>query len=318
VVLGFADGSGSHTGSLRGPAKVRCIGAFIGDESAWLDFDKRWNAVLAKPEWPSQVTRFHSYDCVNQIGEFRDWSYAQRLAIFGDLVGVIVDSPQIIGVGSSNIIDHFQGLPPADLNLLKSEHLGTPLEIVCQFLFQRIITRTRERFGESEQIALTFDNEPAPDGDEYSKLYAEYAARYPLSGTLALKSLHFASGKDLPALQAADIFSYTTYQWEMDTHYPKNAEPHFPVIPAFLRMVEAIEPEGGRYNLDGLRGLVSMIKAGKKMQPHPHLQEKSIVCSNVDCGKPFVAVYDTRTPLPDGILQRPCPHCQQSNDVSWP
>jgi hypothetical protein len=59
-------------------------------------------------------------------------------------------------------------------------------------------------------------------------------------------------------------------------------------------MVKAIKPDDGRYNLDGFRGLVSMIKAEKKMQPHPHLQEKGVVCSNVECGEPFVAVYGTR------------------------
>ena len=318
MVFSYADGSGSHLGSKSGPAKVRCIGALLGGQDAWIDFDARWNRVLDKPEWPSRIRKFHTYDCVNHDGEFRDWPYAHRLAMFGDLVGVIIDSPKIIAVGSSNIVDHFQGLPTADLDLLKSERLGTPLEIVCQYLFQRIITRTREQFGESEQVALTFDIEPFPDGEEYLKLYGEYAARYPLSDTLALKSLNFASGKDFPPLQAADILSYTTYQWEMETYYPTDAELYFPVIPAFLRMVKGIEPDGGRYNLDGLRGLVATIRAGKKMPPHPYLEEKGVVCTNLDCGEPFVVTHDTRISAPVGPGQRPCPHCKQLNDVIWP
>jgi hypothetical protein len=319
AVYGFADGSGSHIGGKSGPAKVRCIGALLGDGEAWSDFDERWNRVLDKPEWPSRIRKFHMYDCVNQIGEFAGWKFAECLAMYGDLVGVIIESPRIIAIGSSNIVDHFQQLPTDDLDLLRSEHLGTPLEIVCQYLFQRIITKTREHFGESEQVALTFDIEPFPDGEEYHKLYGEYATRYPLSDTLALKSLNFASGKDFPPLQAADILSYTTYQWEMETYYPNPTEPHFPIIPAFLRMVKAIEPDGGRYNLAGLQGLVAAIKAGKKMQPNPHLQEKSVVCTNPDCKKSFVVTYDTRTPAPtEPVLSLPCPHCRQLNDVMWP
>jgi hypothetical protein len=190
--------------------------------------------------------------------------------------------------------------------------------IVCQYLFQRVITITRERFGESERVALTFDIEPYPDGGEYLKLYGEYATRFSLSDTLEYKSLNFTSGRDFPTLQAADLLSYTTYQWEMETYYPKDAEPYFPIIPAFLRMVKAIEPDGGRYNLDGLRKLVAIIKAGKKMPINQYLEEKSAVCSHADCAKPFVISYDNREPLPTGIMERPCPHCGQPNDVSWP
>jgi len=84
-------------------------------------------------------------------------------------------------IGSSSIVEHFQGLPSADLDLLKAEHLATQLEIVCQYLFQRVITKTREHFGESERVALTFDIEPDPDGTEYFRLYREYAGRYRLA-----------------------------------------------------------------------------------------------------------------------------------------
>ncbi|HEV3316800.1 MAG TPA: hypothetical protein VG488_07535 [Candidatus Angelobacter sp.] len=318
VIFGYADGSGSHLGSKSGPAKVRCIGALLGDQDAWIDLCERWNNVLDKPEWPSRIQKFHMVDCVNHVGEFENWSYAERLALFGDLVGVIIASPEIHAIGSSNIIDHFKALPSADLALLKAEHLGTPAEIVCQYSFQRIITITRERFSESEQVALTFDNEPAPDGEEYHKIYNEYATRYPLSDTLACRSLNFASARDFPPLQAADVLAYTTYQWEMETYYPKDAEPYFPVIPAFLRMVKAIEPDGGRYNLEGLQSLIASIKAGKRMPLNPYIQEKGVLCSKPDCGKPFVVTYDTRTPSPETIMKLPCPHCKQLNDVIWP
>ncbi|HEY6252493.1 MAG TPA: DUF3800 domain-containing protein [Candidatus Angelobacter sp.] len=209
-------------------------------------------------------------------------------------------------------------MPEKDFALLKSEYLGTPLELVCQYLFQRIITLTRQRYGDSERIALAFDMEPFPDGEEYLKIYHEYATRHQHADTLAYRSLNFASREDFPPLQAADILAYTTYQWEMANYYPKEAPHYFPIIPAFLRMIEGIEPDGGRYNLAGLRKLIANVRAAKKMPLNPNIQEKTALCSNPNCGKSFVVTYDTRHPNPGSILRVPCPHCDEWNDVSWP
>jgi hypothetical protein len=261
VIFGYCDGSGTHKGS-----KVLCVAGFIGDKDAWIDFDERWNRVLDKLEWPSRIRAFGSFDCPHHAEEFRDWPFAERLALFGDLVNVILDSPKLYAVASSNIVDHFSELPPADFDLLKSESLGTALEIVCQHLFQRIISRTRERYSESESCALTFDIEPNPAAEKYFAIYNEHTNRYLHKDDLATSKLLFMSRHDFPPLQAADLLAYTTYQWEMETYYPKNAEPCFPIIPAFLRMVRGIEPDGGRYNLEGLQGLVGLIKQKKYMQ----------------------------------------------------
>jgi hypothetical protein len=129
VIFGYCDGSGTHKGS-----KVMCVAGFIGDKDAWIDFDERWNHVIDKPEWRSRIRAFGTYDCAHQAKEFRNWTYAERLALFGDLVGVIIDSPELHAIGSTALINHFGELPADDLDLLKSESLGTPLEAVCQHL----------------------------------------------------------------------------------------------------------------------------------------------------------------------------------------
>lgn len=312
MLFGYCDGSGTHKGS-----RVLCVTGFIGDKDAWADFDERWNRVLDKPEWPSRIRAFGTFDCAHQMEEFRSWPYAERLALFGDLVGVIIDSPQIHAIGSSNIINHFGELPAADLDLLESESLGTPLEIVCQHLFQRIISRTREKYSESESVALTFDIEPSLAAEKYLSIYADYTNRYLYKDNLATSALMFRSRHDFPPLQAADLLAHTTYQWEMETYYPSAVEPYFPIIPAFLRMVKAIEPDGGRYNFEGLQVLVDLIKKKRYMAASPHNKEKRVVCA--ECGKWFVVTYDTRTPVPTGpVLKLKCPHCKEQNDVSWP
>src|SRR5487761_277230 len=215
AIFGYCDGSGTHKGS-----KVMCVAGFIGDKDAWIDLDQRWNRILDKPEWRSRIRAFGTSDCVHQVEEFENWPYAERLALFGDLVGVIVDSPNIHAIGSTAIVNHFGELSDADLDLLKSESLGTPPEAICQHLFQRIVTRTRTKYSESESVALTFDIEPSPAAEKYFSIYNDYTNRYFYKDNFATKKLVFMSRRDFPPLQAADLLAYTTYQWEMALCFP--------------------------------------------------------------------------------------------------
>lgn len=175
----------------------------------------------------------------------------------------------------------------------------------------------RKKYSESESVALTFDNEPNPAAEKYLSIYNDYTNRYLYKDNFATTRLNFASRYNFAALQAADLLAYTTYHWEMAACYPVDAEPYFPIIPAFLRMIEGIEADGGRYDLEGLRRLAAMIDKKQYMERNPDLDEKRIVCS--ECGNLFVVTYDTRTPAPAApVLSLPCPHCKELNSVSWP
>src|SRR6266566_2382335 len=94
VIYGYFDGSNTHHGS-----KVLSMCGFIGDPRIWDDFVKEWQKVLDNPGWPRRPSEFHMVDCVHGNKEFRGWTLAQRLAIFGDLCGVIANS-NVMALGS--------------------------------------------------------------------------------------------------------------------------------------------------------------------------------------------------------------------------
>lgn len=122
--FGYCDGSGTHRGS-----KVLCVAGLVGDKDGWIDFDERWNRVLDKPEWPSRIRAFGTFNCARQREEFADWPFAERLALFGDLVGVIIDSREIQAIGSTALIDHLENCPQTILPCFNRNPLERHLKL---------------------------------------------------------------------------------------------------------------------------------------------------------------------------------------------
>jgi hypothetical protein len=259
VVYGYFDGSGSHT-----EAQVCIISGFVAEADAWVDFGNRWQAVLNKPGWPNRPRELHTVDCAHGEGGFAAWSFPQRLALIGDCINVLIDSPRIFPIGSAVVPDALLQLPIVDLQLLTSNRLGTPLELGFQHLMQRVINRTYERWPK-ERVALMLDN----DQNEalYHSLYNEYAQRFPRGERLE-QSLQFGDSASFPPIQAADLLSYTTLQWQMKRNF--GTELDFPIIPAFMRMVKGMienQPDGGGYDLESLQKLLAAMKRGERLAP---------------------------------------------------
>src|SRR6478736_8796153 len=99
MLVSFNDDSGTHNG-----AKVILLCGFLADGDEWVKIDQPWEEVIHKPGWPSVIKAFHNVDCVAGDGEFRGWSYAQRLAMLGDLVSVIISLP-LMAIGAAVIVD---------------------------------------------------------------------------------------------------------------------------------------------------------------------------------------------------------------------
>ncbi|MGA2078503.1 MAG: DUF3800 domain-containing protein [Terriglobia bacterium] len=254
MLLGFYDGSGSHKGS-----KIFSFCGFIGEEAAWTDLDSRWRGVLDNPRWPSRLTEFHTYDCVHGIEEFESWRYAERLAIYGELLGVIHDS-QILALGSSVVIAHLTSLPPDDLALLESQGLGTPTDLAFQLTIQYATTKVHE-YGENEQVGLIFDNEDEALAERYHALFNHYRHGYPLRQHLA--GMAFVDSKKFTPIQAADVLAYTTMRLDLEKYYPAEREPWFPVLPAFLKIIEGMHIDGGGYDAEALASLILKVRSGE-------------------------------------------------------
>lgn len=177
--------------------------------------------------------------------------------MFGDLVNVIV-AAQVRAIGAAVIPDHFNALSAADLDLLQTEKMGTPLEFIFHLLMQQIVHRSYE-FWPTEQVGVVFENTDRDVEKRFVDLYIDYRDGF-YRGERLMKSPTFL-GKEHARLQAADVLAYSTYQLVMENHFPKDAVPYFDVIPPFERMLHGIMYGGGLYDAEALRRLLNRIKS---------------------------------------------------------
>lgn len=250
VFYGFFDGSNTHAG-----AKVWSLCGFLGEEAAFIQLFDDWAQVLDKRCWQKRITRFHMYDCVHGHGEFVGWPFAERLAIFGDLVSVILASP-LLALGSVVITEDFAKLKTEELTLLKSEGLGDSLDLSVQYIFQRSIALTRQT-DENEQVGFIFDDEKREVRERCFAFYDLYRERFVCHPWLG--GIGFGQTAKYPPLQAADILAYCTYVHSMQ-RYPELLEPDFPVQPGFLRLIHNIANDGGGFDLDSMKKLAEEIR----------------------------------------------------------
>lgn len=254
VFLGFFDASNTHAG-----AKVWTLCGWLGDEEAFTDFHAAWQCVLDEPQWPTRLKRFHMVDCVHGENEFVGWSFAERLALFGDLCSVIMAAKEELGAISSAVMtEDFPKLESGELDLLKSEGLGTPLDITLQSIFQRCIRLTRNT-SEDAEVGLLFDNENPKTQARIREFTNLYRGKFGFGKWLA--GVGFGESAKFSPLQAADILAYCTYRFSMQERYPDVPIPVLSVLPGFERLVRATLHENkGGFDLDSMKRLASMIR----------------------------------------------------------
>jgi hypothetical protein len=252
MLLSFNDDSGTHDA-----AKVMLLCGFLASAEIWGKLEQSWHAVLQKPEWPSIINAFHAADCVNGDGEFRGWTYPQRLAIFGDLVNVIISFP-LLAIGAAVIVDDFKALTVQDREFFKKDKKATPLEFVFHLQMQQIIHRGVD-LNPAEKIGVVFENSNRETQSRFLDLYIDYRDGFYLGERLTGSALFLE--KKYPHLQAADILAYSTYQLVMQNYFPRDASPYFNVIPPFMRMLRGVMHDGGLYDAEALESLLKRIRA---------------------------------------------------------
>lgn len=252
MLISYNDDSGTHDNS-----KIICLCGFLADADDWSKLDDDWQNVIHKPEWPSIIRAFHTVDCVAGGGEFRGWTYPQRLAIYGDLVNVIISSP-LQAIGAAVIVDAFDAISIEDRELFKKDKSATPLEFVFHLLMQQIIRKGAE-LSPAEEIGVVFENSNRDTEDKFRDLYIDYRDGFYLGERLK-RSPAFLEKKESP-LQAADILAYSTYQLALENHFPNDFIPYFDVIPGFMRMLKGVAHDGGIYDATALEALLKRARA---------------------------------------------------------
>jgi hypothetical protein len=253
VLFGFFDGSSTHAGS-----KIWTLCGFLGEFSDFETLDEKWNKVLNKPHWPSRPSEFHMYDCVHARGELDGWTFAERLALFGDLATIVAES-NLHALGSIVIVDDLARLAHDEMELLQSERLGTPIDLTLQYILQNALRYTK-KYSLTEDIGLIFDQEPEVIAQQFLAFSDHYRNEF---GKI-LAGIGFGDSAKWTPLQAADMLAYCTYRLELRRRFPTEAEPEFPVLPRFARLILEIAPAGGGYDFDSMKKLVELIKQHPK------------------------------------------------------
>lgn len=260
------DPSGTH---VRAP--VLAIAGFLAEEDLWIEFQKRWHAVLDDPKWPSRLTEFHMVDCVNRHREFLKgrWTFAECLMLCGELCRLIGHS-EIIPIGKAVICDIFQKISPEDLTLLSSDNvrLGNPLDVCFQGILQQILRKVN-LFRPGEKVGVIFDRESREVEEKFAQFCFTYWQSYSQGDVIA--GIGFGDSKDVVGLQAADLLAYGTRELGELWFKPPDREPYFPVIPSLWNMLwakaqsETTSPDGTLFDLNALREVLANVKQGNTL-----------------------------------------------------
>lgn len=254
VIYGYFDDSGTHDAS-----KLFCLCGFVGDPRMWDDLTGEWDKVLDKPDWPRRPVEFHMVDCVHGDGEFRGWSLAQRLAIFGDLSHVITNC-NLLAIGALCLVDALASCTDGEREILERAGFRTPLDFIFQLALQLAISRTYD-YARShqppikEELSLVFDEEPPAIALRFHELYNLHQ-RNALHGDM-LRGIAFEKSHALAPLQAADLLAYVTYWQQRKELFPlEHVDLDFPISPGFQRLIGNIAASGGIVHHQAIRTLL--------------------------------------------------------------
>ena len=253
VIYGYFDGSGTHDSS-----RVFSLCGFLGDPRMWDDLNLEWNRILDKPDWPKRPSEFHMYDCVHALREFEGWSLAQRLAIYGDLAGLITEC-NVLAIGSVCITDALKSCTQSERQLLAKTGLRSPMDVVFQLALQMAISRIHQ-YAQAhippikEELSLIFDEEPNHVAERFHRLYNHHCRNHHTGWIL--NGIAFEKSHKLTPLQAADMLAYTTYHVELKKRFSTLSDFDFPVVPGFIRLIENVAASGGVFDYENVRRLL--------------------------------------------------------------
>jgi hypothetical protein len=253
VIYGYFDESATHDHS-----RLFALCGFLGDPRIWDEFDIEWKKILNKPDWPRRPTELHMVDCVHGVNEFEGWTLAQRLALFGDLSGLIAES-NVIAIGGLCLVDAFNSCTAEEKEILERGGFKSPLDFIFQLVLQISCSRTRE-YGSihqppiEEEISFIFDEEPPHIALRFHELYNHHLANAPYRHML--RGIAFEKSRNLSPLQAADLLAYTTYHVQLRENFPGQSDFDFPVTPGFRRLITSIAASGGIIHHEAIRTIL--------------------------------------------------------------
>ncbi len=228
------------------------ISGYISSPLKWSRLNKEWKAVLEEYGIPY----FHMKEYVHGRGVFQGVGEADRDKIYHRLIE-IVNKHIIFGVTGGVILQDFNDVT---MNLPDNPHpYMTDPWFLCFFhCLGRTITQMKKKTASYDKVELIFDRKMELEGRALR--YFNWF-RQEREGGSHLASLTFASAKETPALQAADIIVYESRK-ELRS---KKKEPSRPVRKSLIELLSGNRLDGGYLDKIGLSQIVSQMRTNNDL-----------------------------------------------------
>jgi hypothetical protein len=208
AMMAYLDESGIHRDAEA------CVAAgYFAKKGPWRQFERAWTDALAEAGVP--LEEFHAKDLVSKTGFFHKWSEEKQDTLLSDLADAIAASeihPVCCGIFVSDFANlsekerkFFTGATWNTKKFLNSGCPSKPYFVVFTECLKAVAAHIR-----GGQKAHFFCGLDRPVSEYAREVFALYKSRP--SSKHKLGTIAFPSASETPHLQAADLFSYLSYQ----------------------------------------------------------------------------------------------------------
>lgn len=183
------------SGKWEDPTETAVVVAgVIADVAQWEIFDRKWNTVLNR----FNVSELHMREFAHFRGEYKAWSEGARQEFIGQLLE-LAESYVRKPIGALLPKEQFEELPPH----LKENWLGDPYIVCLWDTIGMSLDAAAELYNQDLEIIC--DVQPKLQG-KGKRVYQ--ACETYLLNRRRLQGFSFASSKQCPGLQLADLIAY--------------------------------------------------------------------------------------------------------------
>lgn len=195
MLKGYFDDSGKW---LDPAETVVVVAGAIADLDQWEIFDQKWKLVLKE----FQVSELHMKNFAHFRGEYKGWNEPKRQNLIRQLLELAITHIRK-PLGALLPKDQFEELPQE----LKEKWLGDPYFVCLWDTVGRSVDVAAELYDQDLEIVCDIQPKLQGRAEQVFRAWKKY-----LFHEQRLKRFEFASSKDFPGLQLADLIAYEGLQ----------------------------------------------------------------------------------------------------------
>lgn len=201
ILTAYYDESGTHEGSL-----VTVLAGFVGDVNQLVDLEIEWAKVLRK----HNLTHIRAKQLYHRQGQFKGWSDDRADELWADLLYVLQERKEI-HASKSILRDEDYKLFYVSDGPARKERLDTRYAL-CFRAFLHFLPAIK-----TGAMAVNFVLESGHrNAGDALRVFDEMKSDKGFRFRHSIGTLSFGAKQESPALQAADLLAYSSYQDECE------------------------------------------------------------------------------------------------------